>query len=50
MYDDKPLNKDITLLDISYIYAWRRVDFYQIFSQINKIYLESAYETFLQDN
>jgi len=25
MYDDKPLNKDMTLLDISYNYAWRRV-------------------------
>ena len=25
MYDDKPLNKDMTLIDIAYIYAWRRV-------------------------
>jgi len=25
MYDDKPLNKDLTLIDVAYIYAWRRV-------------------------
>jgi hypothetical protein len=23
MYDDKPLNDDLTLIDIAYIYAWR---------------------------
>lgn len=27
MYDDKPLSPDFTLLDIAYIYAWRRVSF-----------------------
>lgn len=26
MYDDKPLSQDMTLLDIAYIYAWRRVN------------------------
>jgi hypothetical protein len=25
MYDDKPLKSDLTLLDVAYIYAWRRV-------------------------
>lgn len=25
MYDDKPLSKDLTLMDIAHIYAWRRV-------------------------
>ena len=28
MYDDKPLNKDFTLMDIAYIYAWRRVSYF----------------------
>jgi hypothetical protein len=26
MYDDKPLNKELTLMDVAYIYAWRRVN------------------------
>lgn len=33
MYDDKPLNKDLTLIDIAYIYAWRRVSCVRTLSQ-----------------
>lgn len=25
MYDDKPLNNELTLIDVGYIYAWRKV-------------------------
>ncbi|RNA41492.1 polycomb complex BMI-1, partial [Brachionus plicatilis] len=35
MYDDKPLSKDITLLDVSYIYAWRRTAPMRLFYRIN---------------
>jgi hypothetical protein len=31
MYDDKPLNKEFTLLDIAYIYAWRRTSPMRLF-------------------
>jgi hypothetical protein len=31
MYDDKPLNDDLTLIDIAYIYAWRAKVFISFF-------------------
>jgi len=37
MYDDKPLSNDWTLLDIAYIYAWRRTAPMRLFYRIKSI-------------
>ncbi len=36
MYDETPLKKDMTLLDVGYIYAWRRKSPMRLFYRINK--------------
>lgn len=36
MYDDKPLNKELTLMDVAYIYAWRRTAPMRLFYRITK--------------
>ncbi len=36
MYDDTPLKKEMTLLDVAYIYAWRRKSPMRLFFRINK--------------
>lgn len=35
MYDDKPLNRDLTLIDVAYLYAWRRTAPMRLFYRIN---------------
>ena len=37
MYDDKPLSNDWTLLDIAYIYAWRRTAPMRLFYRIKSV-------------
>ena len=35
MYDDSPLSEELTLLDVAYIYAWRRTAPMRLFYRIN---------------
>jgi hypothetical protein len=35
MYDDKPLKEELTLLDIAYMFAWRRTAPMRLFYRIN---------------
>ncbi len=36
MYDDRPLSEELTLLDVAYIYAWRRTAPMRLFYRIAK--------------
>ncbi|CAF0917442.1 unnamed protein product [Brachionus calyciflorus] len=50
MYDDKPLNKELTLLDVSYIYAWRRTAPMRLFYRVNKEEEEDKINTSIPNN